>query len=159
MTDTRYGTLTFDALREANVRRCETHYHPVADWSLTDWMTAVAGEAGELAGVIKNVRRAETERNRNGHAIPEHALAALGDEAADVVIYLDLLCERAGVNLSDAVARKFNRVSRERLRTDIALPVRARCICGPSEPSYDTVTGRPWPHCPSCPMAPKEPPR
>jgi NTP pyrophosphatase (non-canonical NTP hydrolase) len=113
--------LSFDALREANTRRCEAHYHPVDDWSLTDWMCAVSGEAGELAGVIKNIRRAEVERAANGHAIPEATLAKLGDEAADVVIYLDLLCARAGVDLGEAVRAKFNRVSHERLGSGIVL--------------------------------------
>jgi len=115
--------LTFDRLRIANVRRCSTHYHPIADWSLSDWCTAVAGELGELAGVIKNLRRAETEQ-RNGHKIPQRGplVDALAEEAADTVIYLDLLCARAAVDLGAAVTRKFNRVSRERLNTTILLP-------------------------------------
>lgn len=115
--------LTFDRLRVTNVRRCSTHYHPIADWSLSDWCTAVAGELGELAGVIKNLRRAETEQ-RNGHKIPQRGplVDALAEEAADTIIYLDLLCARAAVDLGAAVTRKFNRVSRERLNTAILLP-------------------------------------
>lgn len=115
--------LTFEMLRMANVARCSRHYHPIADWSLSDWCTAVAGELGELAGVIKNLRRAETERT-NGHVIPMRGplVDALANEAADVVIYLDLLCARAAVDLGAAVTRKFNEVSRHRLGTDILLP-------------------------------------
>lgn len=118
--------LRFSDLREKNVQRCEAHYHPVAAWSLTDWLTCAAGELGELASIIKNLRRLETEPQRNGHEIPIPSLLqlALGDEAADVVIYLDLLCARAGVDLGAAVRRKFNRVSRERLGSDIVLEER-----------------------------------
>lgn len=114
------GSLTFAQLRETNAARCEAHYHPVDAWSLSDWCTAVAGEVGELAGVVKNLRRQQTEAP-NGHAIPEVDAAKLGAEAADVVIYLDLLCARAGVDLGRAVAEKFNDVSRGRLGTDVFL--------------------------------------
>lgn len=114
--------LSFSALRAANVERCKSHYHPIDEWSLTDWMCCVSGEAGELAGVIKNIRRAETEREENGHAIPRATLEQLGDEAADMIIYLDLLCARAGVNMGEAVRRKFNLVSRDRLNSTTLLP-------------------------------------
>jgi len=113
-------SLTFAQLRETNAARCEAHYHPVDAWSLSDWCTAVAGEVGELAGVVKNLRRQQTEAP-NGHAIPEVDAAKLGAEAADVVIYLDLLCARAGVGLGRAVAEKFNDVSRGRLGTEAFL--------------------------------------
>ncbi len=113
--------LRFSELRAANVERCERHYHPVADWSLTDWLTCAAGELGELAGAIKNIRRGEVERRENGHAIPSLSIGAIAEEAADVVIYLDLLCARAGVDLGAAVRAKFNSVSDERLRSSVRL--------------------------------------
>lgn len=119
------GSLSFRALRLANVRRCETHYHPVAAWSLTDWLTCVAGELGELAGAIKNVRRREVETEPNGHAIGLDDRREIADEAADTVIYLDLLCARAGIDLGDAVRRKFNEVSDKRLSSNIRLEERA----------------------------------
>lgn len=114
------AVVSFAGLRRANVERCETHYHPVDAWSLPDWMTAVAGEVGELAGVIKNIRRHDVE-GASPHAIGPTGAERLGDEAADVVIYLDLLCARAGVDLGAAVVRKFNLVSRERLGSPILL--------------------------------------
>lgn len=107
---TRRASLSFGALRGANVARCEQSCHPVHDWSLTDWLTAAAGELGELASEIKNLRRKETEGSSQ-HAIPETSKRAIADEAADVVIYIDLLCERAGINLGEGVRRKFNEVS------------------------------------------------
>lgn len=116
----RERRLSFDDLRRANVERCEAHYHPVDAWSLPDWMTAVAGEVGELAGVVKNIRRRD-EEGGNAHAIGPDGPEELADEAADVAIYLDLLCARAGVDLGAAVRRKFNRVSDERLGSPIRL--------------------------------------
>jgi NTP pyrophosphatase (non-canonical NTP hydrolase) len=113
--------LNFAELRRANRERCERHYHAISAWSLMDWLGAVTGELGEAAGVIKNIRRRDEERERNGHAIPAATIDALADECADVVIYLDLLCARAGIDLGAAVRRKFNRVSRERLDSPIVL--------------------------------------
>ena len=101
--------LTFSELRAANIDRCEDAFHPVNDWSLTDWGCATAGEVGEGCNLIKKARRGE------------HVSAdAIADEFADTVIYADLLCARLGVKLEDAVRRKFNAVSercgsRERL--------------------------------------------
>lgn len=116
-----HDALAFGVLRRANWKRCEQHYHPIGDWSLTDWMTCVTGEVGELASLIKNLRRKQTEREMNGHAIPAATLEELGNEAADIVVYLDLLCTRAGIDLGAAVRRKFNLVSRDRLGSDIVL--------------------------------------
>jgi NTP pyrophosphatase (non-canonical NTP hydrolase) len=36
----------------------------------------------------------------------------IADEAADIVIYLDILCQRAGLDLSAAIVNKFNKGSR-----------------------------------------------
>lgn len=95
--------LTFEQLRDANVRRCEQAFHPVNDWSLTDWATALAGEVGEACNLIKKRRR--------GEEIPTEAIA---EELADVVMYLDLLAARLGIDLEAAVRAKFNVVSDRR---------------------------------------------
>lgn len=97
-----YG-LTFEALRGANVRRCEEAFHPLDDWSETDWATALAGEVGEACNLLKKRRR--------GEDIPTQEVA---DELADVMLYLDLLAARMGIDLEDAVKRKFNAVSERR---------------------------------------------
>lgn len=103
--------LMFSELRRANVRRC-SKWHPggVADWSLSDWFTATAGELGEAGNVIKKLNRVRDGLVGNSHT-PEQLRDMLGDELADVAIYLDLLAEAAGVNLAAAVVRKFNAVS------------------------------------------------
>lgn len=117
--------LRFSELRRANVKRCETHYHPIRAWSLSDWLMAVTGELGELAREIKKLRRMQTERKLNLHPIGMTSKEALGAEAADVVIYLDLLCAREGIDLGAAVRSKFDLVSRERLKVRLFLPRRA----------------------------------
>lgn len=93
-------SLSFEELRKVNVRRTEQIFHKVFDWSPTDWATAMAGECGEACNKIKKLRR--------GEQIPTSEIA---DELADLVIYADLLAERLGVDLGQAVVTKFNRVS------------------------------------------------
>ena len=123
MTKWEREALSFDALREANVRRCEDAFHPVSDWSLTDWATAAAGELGEACNVIKKMRRFEGSHNDPALNIDPSSDAgqkALAYEIADTVIYLDLLAARAGIDLGRAVCEKFNIVS-ERVGSAIRL--------------------------------------
>ena len=95
--------LTFDWLRAANVQRCEDVFHPLHEWSPTDWATAVAGEVGEACNLIKKIRR--------GESIDVDLIAA---ELADAVIYIDLLAARLDIDLGEAVREKFNQVSIKR---------------------------------------------
>ncbi|QCO05467.1 MazG-like family protein [Azospirillum argentinense] len=105
--------LTFDALRDANSARLPTFKNAKgepahseldgSDWSLNDWCTAVTGELGELANVLKKVRR--------GDLTLSDARETIGKELADVQIYLDLLAKQCGVNLGAATIEKFNEVS------------------------------------------------
>ncbi len=95
--------LDFDLLRNSNVRRCEDVFHPLISWSPTDWACAMAGECGEACNLVKKMRRGET--------VPDQEIAA---ELADLVIYADLLAARLGINLGEAIVRKFDAVSRRR---------------------------------------------
>lgn len=103
------GPLTFDAFRRANVARC-IKWHPkgIRSWSSSDWLTAVTGELGELASLLKM-------RNRERDGLPGNKFSPtnkqLADELADVLTYLDLLAESLGVNLGCAAVEKFNEVS------------------------------------------------
>lgn len=96
-------------LRKANVARCVTAFHPLDEWSETDWGCALAGEVGELCNLLKKRKR--------GQDVP---LKAVMDEIADVVIYADLLAARLGVHLSGPIRDKFNEVS-ERVGSDVRL--------------------------------------
>lgn len=79
--------LEFDRLTEANVRRCETHFHPIPKCSLIDWSVAVAGEAGEVLDAVKKVNCGYGKRTE------------VATEIGDVVVYSDLLCQAVGMSL------------------------------------------------------------
>lgn len=105
-------TLTFDALRTANVARCARWHRPgTVPWTGADWSNAMCGEAGETANVVKKLRRAET--GTASARDPEYPalVADLAGEIADTIIYLDLLADHYGIDLSAAVSAKFNAVS------------------------------------------------
>lgn len=104
--------MTFEELRKANVKRCGESFHPLHDWSPTDWGCAMGGECGEALNKIKKLRRlgANTLLAEN-HIGRDSLIQEIADEIADVVIYADLLCERLNINLHDAIVRKFNIVS------------------------------------------------
>ena len=85
------------------------------DMSLTDWLACVTGEVGELAHIIKEIRRSAPADGWSDEEAMKLATAAYAnkfrDELADTVIYLDLLAARAGFDLGAAVKDKFNRDS------------------------------------------------
>lgn len=105
--------LTFAALRGANIARLPQFRNARgeianampdgSDWSLSDWYTAMSGEAGEAGNVLTKIRR--------GDFTLEAARPKLASEFADVVIYLDILAKQAGIDLGEAVRDKFNEVS------------------------------------------------
>lgn len=92
--------LTFQALREANLKRLQDRWHGLQEWSSAEWLMCVTGELGELAGLLKHIKR--------GESVPPGALA---EELADTLIYLDLLAASLGVYLDVSVVRKFNATS------------------------------------------------
>lgn len=119
----RAPSLTLEAFRAANVARC-VKWHPqgIASWSPSDWLTAVTGELGELASLLKM-------RNRERDGLPGNKFSPsdkqIADELADVYTYLDLLAAALGVDLGRAVVSKFNEVS-ERVGFPDRIAVTAR---------------------------------
>ena len=101
--------LTFRKFREANVTRC-LKWHPAGlqSWSPSDWLTAITGELGELASLLKM-------RNRERDGLPGNKFSPtrkqIEGEIADVFTYLDLLAASMDINLDDAVITKFNEIS------------------------------------------------
>lgn len=114
--------LKFSTLREANLRRLPlfknakgepAHSEPDgSDWSFGEWICAITGELGELANLVKKVRR--------GDMTVDEARPAIAKEIADVNIYLDILASRFGIDLGQAIVDKFNEVSR-RVDVDVYL--------------------------------------
>ena len=99
-------SLNFKTLRIANVERCREFFKTCADWTHADWMTATIGELGELANVLKKVKR--------GDLTIEEARPMLEKEIADVQAYLDLLAASLNIDLALATVNKFNEVSDRR---------------------------------------------
>lgn len=98
------------------------------------WVSALVEELGELAGATKKLDRGfnarelkkmqdKWQKNNVGMELPSRGeseaewrgekMQAQASEAADIFIYLDLFCQRNGINLFEAVKEKFNKVSEE----------------------------------------------
>jgi NTP pyrophosphatase (non-canonical NTP hydrolase) len=114
------SALTFDELSRINRERCLRWHEDSGAWTGADWATALGGECGEALNVVKKLRRLETGiRGGPGMADvpPEHdhddLMAALADELADTMLYLDLLAWHYGIDLPFAIQEKFNRKSIE----------------------------------------------
>ena len=96
---------TFLALREANALR-QAEWDDKSQIDLSYRGNELAGEAGEACNVIKKL-----ERERLGIRGSRATLDELAEELADVVICADLIAMAAGVDLGEAVTRKFNKTS------------------------------------------------
>ncbi len=93
-----------------NRQRCESasgFNHLLWSWSLSDWMTATVGELGEAANVVKKLNRVR-DSVRGNTETAEELQKKLRQELADTFIYLDLMAQRAGFSLADAVIETFN---------------------------------------------------
>lgn len=102
-------SLTFDELRQANVKRAiEDFNHPLDSWSLTDWCCAMAGEVGEACNFAKKIRRGLEVDTKQDLKIE------LGRELADVITYADLIAASLGIDLGEIIKQKFNEVSDRR---------------------------------------------
>lgn len=100
---------------ERNLTRCESPLgfnHALSSWTLSDWMTAVTGELGEAANIVKKLNRCRD--GIPGNVESESQLREmLADEIADTVIYLDLLAQAAGFDLETIRDTKFDKTSRK----------------------------------------------
>ena len=107
--------LTFQDFSQQNRARCEHakgFNHPLAGWSTSDWMTAMVGEVGEAANVVKKLNRVRDGVPGNKVSADE-LRAQLRRELGDVFVYLDLMAQSLGFNIADAATEVFNAKSRE----------------------------------------------
>jgi NTP pyrophosphatase (non-canonical NTP hydrolase) len=126
--------LDFEEMSTMNAQRAERwHGRNWLDakdpWSLADWANAMGGEAGEAQNIVKKMRRIEANlwdkqtypgdatvvlsrlAQLHGSEAYEELREMLGNELADVVLYADLLAQKAGLDLAACVRTKFNRTS------------------------------------------------
>lgn len=100
---------------ERNRHRCEAiggFNHQLDSWSLSDWLTATAGELGEAANIIKKLNRVRDGIPGNSET-PEQLRENLADEIADTAIYLDLLAQAAGFDLETIREKKFQKTNKK----------------------------------------------
>lgn len=114
--ETPVDALTFTEFSRANRTRCESpngFNHALSSWSASDWVTATTGELGEMANIVKKLNRVRDGIPGNDKT-PEELKVMFADELADTFCYLDLLAQSQGINLEEAVVKKFNEVSKRR---------------------------------------------
>lgn len=102
-----------DAFSAENRERCEAlngFCHPLASWSLSDWLVAALGELGEAANVAKKLNRVRDGVIGN-HETEAELRVKLASEIADTFIYLDLLAQSQGLRLSEIVRETFEKKS------------------------------------------------
>lgn len=64
-------------------------------------MISLAGEVGEMAGIIKKILRGDFSLNSS--------LPAISDECADIFAYLIKMCYQLNINLEDAFLQKLEK--------------------------------------------------
>lgn len=109
--------LTFSEVSVLSISRGNRwHKGGIETWSIADWAVAMAGEAGEVCNAVKKLRRVEDELanlNEPGRQLStrNEAVAKIGEECADVLLYLFLVVARLKIDLASEVIKKFNSVS------------------------------------------------
>jgi NTP pyrophosphatase (non-canonical NTP hydrolase) len=108
--------VTLDELQAAQATFDKAHagavpfFEPVTPenvQSLEHLLVCITGEVGELANVVKKVRR--------GDRTLDEARAAIIDESADILIYVVKLANQLGFRLEEAFEAKLEQ-NRERFR-------------------------------------------
>lgn len=106
MTDFNDMTVTyFDTLAGANKAR-DALWDPEHKISPLFRAVECAGEVGEVMNVIKKL-----EREKMGLRGSRDTIEHLAEELADGIICLSLIAMQYGIDLDDAVVRKFNATS------------------------------------------------
>lgn len=101
----------FSRMNRERSERPDGFNHDLDSWSLSEWMTATLGELGEAANVLKKINRIEIDRPGVGDPPLNVLTQMFADEIADTFIYLDLMAQAAGFDLSSIALRKFRKTS------------------------------------------------
>ena len=75
-------------------------------------MTALVGEVGEAANVVKKLNRVRDGMPGN-KLTPDKLRDQLRKELGDVFVYLDLMAQSLGFSIADAAAEVFNAKSKD----------------------------------------------
>lgn len=97
-------------MQQRNAARANRWHGDMDSWSGLEWAGAMCGEAGEAANIAKKLRRDEQQLAGNDET-REELLSKLGEECADVFLYLCLLASRYHIDLETQIISKFNRTS------------------------------------------------
>ncbi|MDE2010258.1 MAG: MazG-like family protein [Candidatus Omnitrophica bacterium] len=98
-----------------NRDRCEHpkgFNHSLTSWSSSDWITAIMGELGEAANIVKKLNRVR-DGIRGNKESQDELRKKLRNELADVFIYLDLYFQYLGDNMGEVVQRVFDAKSEQ----------------------------------------------
>lgn len=98
-------SIRFDDLREANNAR-QQNWPGNEQADIAFRALEVGGECGEALEKVKKYLRAHRGIMGSTASIQE-----IGEELADVVISVDLLCQELGLQLGEEVSAKFNKTS------------------------------------------------
>jgi NTP pyrophosphatase (non-canonical NTP hydrolase) len=98
-------------LRAHNLARVQCFGYRLKDWSSLEWAGAAAGEMGEAANVAKKLRRLDFKSVTSRKHKADDLRQDLADELSDTLTYIDLLAAQNGIDLEEAMKKKFNEVS------------------------------------------------
>lgn len=117
--------MKLDDLRAANIQRSKELAKQENPTDLAQWSNGLAGEYGELIEAFFNYAKTlkvcnttkKILREANGDPNTKDLLENLKDEIGDIIISLDLLCNKLNISLSESVKNKFNKTSNKRNST------------------------------------------
>lgn len=108
----------YNSLTAANIARQKEWDTGTEPLSLSFKGNELAGETGELCNVLKKL-----ERERLGIPGSRDTVEHAAEEMADVIICVDLIATHLGVDLWEAVAKKFNATSEKNgMKTRLVIP-------------------------------------
>ncbi|MEM7227298.1 MAG: hypothetical protein AAF432_00640 [Planctomycetota bacterium] len=117
--DNTARTVTFDDLREANLKRAD-EWVPIDKWSLSDRLVELQEEVGELCGAAKRINRIRAGVYHKP-TTEDELRQRMAEELADVLICADLVGAALGVDLSAAIVSKFNATTDKHERLTVKL--------------------------------------
>jgi NTP pyrophosphatase (non-canonical NTP hydrolase) len=92
--------MSLDDLQIKMAARSRELFPECQNWTRSDWLTALVGEIGELANIIKKKNR---EPSRDYHA-------AMVEEVGDSIAYFLLLAENLNISAEGATIGSYNKV-------------------------------------------------